>query len=325
MLVVYLDTTDPYFNLAAEEYFLKHTQEEYFLLWRNAPCIVVGRNQNTRKEINHEYVTSQGIPVVRRLTGGGTVFHDLGNLNYTFIQKGVEHHFGNYSVFAKPVIDTLAQMGVTATLSGRNDLLIQDKKFCGQAQTMWHGRLMHHGCMLFSANVDHLTKALQVNPLKIQSKGINSVRSRVTNIADHLTKDHTVMEFAALLMNRLLEDPENELYELTAEDMAAIGALQQEKYVTHRWNYGFGKEYSFQKDTRFPSGIVTVSLNIGQDTITEVSLKGDFFGIADVSALEEKLMGVPYEEEKVLAVLQQVNLQQYMAGISPEELLSAMF
>ncbi len=325
MLVVMLSSHNPYFNLAAEEYFLKQREEEFFLLWRNNPCIVVGRNQNTRKEINYEYVTGRQIPVVRRLTGGGTVFHDLGNLNFTLIQKGVEDKFGNYGAFAGPVIDTLAQLGVTATLSGRNDLLIGDKKFCGQAQTMWHGRLMHHGCILFSANVEALTNALKVNPLKIQSKGIDSVRSRVTNIQNHLPAPCSVEEFAQLLKNRFLAVEGNSLYEVTAQDLETIETLVREKYATYQWNYGFSKEYSFQKDSRFSAGTLTVSMEIRENTIGEIEIAGDFFGVKPLEELEQALKGVTYEEGAVKTALEQANLKEYMAGISVDEMLTAMF
>lgn len=325
MLVVMLSSRNPYFNLATEEYFLKHKEEEFFLLWRNNPCVVVGRNQNTRKEINYEYVTSHQIPVVRRLTGGGTVFHDLGNLNFTLIQKGVEDCFGNYGVFAKPVIETLAELGISATLSGRNDLLIGEQKFCGQAQTMWHGRLMHHGCILFSANVEALTNALKVNPLKIQSKGIDSVRSRVTNIESHLSFPCSVEEFAQLLKNRFLAVEGNSLYEVTAKDLEAIEALTAEKYATYEWNYGFSKEYSFQKDSRFPAGTLTVTMEIAENKIEEIAITGDFFGVKPMEELERTLQGVLYEEGAVKTALQQVNLQEYMAGISVDEMLTAMF
>lgn len=325
MLVVMLSSHNPYFNLATEEYFLKQREEEFFLLWRNAPCVVVGRNQNTRKEINYEYVTEHQIPVVRRLTGGGTVFHDLGNLNFTLIQRGVEDRFGNYEVFAKPVIEALGELGVTATLSGRNDLLIGDQKFCGQAQTMWHGRLMHHGCILFSANVEALVSALKVNPLKIKSKGIDSVRSRVTNIETHLPSPCSVEGFAELLKNRFLAVEGNTLYEVTAEDLQAIEQLVREKYETFDWNFGFSKEYSFQKDSRFSAGTITVSMEIRENAIWEMEIAGDFFGVKPLEELEEALKGVPYEEGAVKAALEQENLKEYMAGISVDEMLTAMF
>ncbi len=325
MLVVMLSSNNPYFNLASEEYFLKHKQEEFFLLWRNNPCIVVGRNQNTRKEINYEYVTEHNIPVVRRLTGGGTVFHDLGNLNFTLIQRGVEDQFGNYGVFAQPVMETLASLGVTATLSGRNDLLIGNQKFCGQAQTMWHGRLMHHGCILFSAQLKALTNALKVNPLKIQSKGIDSVRSRVTNIESHLPSPCSVEDFAELLKNRFLAVEGNQLYEVTAQDLEAIETLTREKYSTHAWNYGFSKDYSFQKDSRFPAGTLTVAMEISENAISEIEISGDFFGVKPLEELQEALKGTPYEEGAVKAALEQANINEYMAGISVDEMLTAMF
>lgn len=325
MLVVDLKTTDPYVNLATEEYLLYHRKEDFFMLWQNEPCIVVGRNQNTLAEINHDYVTEQAIPVVRRLTGGGAVFHDLGNLNYTFIEADAKDKFGNYAVFATPVLQVLQDLGVPATVSGRNDLLVDGKKICGNAQTMFHGRMMHHGCILFSGNIDHLTAALKVNPLKIQSKGIQSVRSRVTNIAEHLSNSITVTEFRRLLLERMLSQEGNALYELTPEDREAIDKLYQEKYSTYEWNFGFKKDYSFHKDTLFSAGLVTVSMNIQEDQIAALSVKGDFFGMADVAEFESAMIGTAYEPTAVLHRLQTLDFSSYFAGISPEEFCKALF
>jgi lipoate-protein ligase A len=325
MLIVDLKTTNPYVNLATEEYLLYHRKEDFFVLWQNEPCIVVGRNQNTLAEINHEYVTEHHIPVVRRLTGGGAVFHDLGNLNYTFIEADAKDKFGNYGVFSTPVLQVLHKMGVPATLSGRNDLLVDGKKICGNAQTMFHGRMMHHGCILFSANVNHLVDALKVNPLKIQSKGIQSVRSRVTNIADHLTQPMTVTDFRRLLLEEVLGGQDNELYELTPHDQEQIEILYREKYSTYEWNFGFKKDYSFCKDTLFSAGLVTLSMDIKEDKIAALSVKGDFFGIADVAEFEQAMLGTPYEPSAILERLNTLDFSSYFAGISSEEFIKAFF
>lgn len=325
MRVVELTTTNPYRNLATEEYLLRHMAGNFFMLWRNQPCIVVGRNQNTSAEINREYVEEHNIAVVRRLTGGGAVFHDLGNLNYTFIEEGAADKFGNYGIFCQPIIEVLQSIGVSAQLSGRNDLLIDGKKFAGNAQTLWHGRMMHHGCIMFAANVNNLSEALRVNPLKIQSKGIKSVRSRVTNITEHLSAPMTMEEFQQRILKAVLAKPGNELYCLTAEDEKEIDCLYREKYNTYDWNFGFAKEYAFQKDTLFASGLVTVSMNIQANCIAAFSVHGDFFGIREVAELEEAMMGTSYTPDAVLKRLKELEFSDYFAGITPEEFVKAMF
>ena len=325
MRVVELTTTNPYRNLATEEYLLRHMTGNFFMLWRNQPCIVVGRNQNTSAEINREYVEEHNIAVVRRLTGGGAVFHDLGNLNYTFIEEGAADKFGNYGIFCQPIIEVLQSIGVSAQLSGRNDLLIDGKKFAGNAQTLWHGRMMHHGCIMFAANVNNLSEALRVNPLKIQSKGIKSVRSRVTNITEHLSAPMTMEEFQQRILKAVLAKPGNELYCLTAEDEKEIDCLYREKYNTYDWNFGFAKEYAFQKDTLFASGLVTVSMNIQANCIAAFSVHGDFFGIREVAELEEAMMGTSYTPDAVLKRLKELEFSDYFAGITPEEFVKAMF
>ena len=326
MRIIYQNTTDPYFNLALEEYLLRQCTGDIFMLWINSPCIVVGRNQNTLAEVNYDYVREHQIPVVRRQTGGGAVFHDLGNVNYTFIEEGGADNFSNYALYCRPIIEVLNSLGVPAELSGRNDLLIDGKKFSGTAQCAYHGRMMHHGCIMFNANVNNLADALRVNPLKIQSKGIKSVRSRVTNIAEHLPSPLSMEEFCDRVLRKIeTENPGSERYALTPDDIAAVKTLREEKYATWEWNVGYKKEYSFHKDSYFPAGLLDVRMNIANDQIGDVRIYGDYFGRRDVSEVEQALCGAPYTPEALRSRLEPLELAEYFSGITIDELLTAFF
>jgi lipoate-protein ligase A len=194
MLLIYNDKTNPYFNLAMEEYLLKNFNEDLFILWRNESSVIVGKNQNTLSEINLEYIKENNIPVVRRQSGGGAVFHDLGNINFTFIAND-NNSFSDFKRFTQPIIDLLKTLDINAEFSGRNDLLIDGKKFSGNAQYNYKNKVMHHGTLLFSSQIGDLSNALKVKPIKFEGKGIKSVKSRVTNISEHLKYDIDILEF----------------------------------------------------------------------------------------------------------------------------------
>lgn len=324
MRVIHHTGLNPYFNLALEEYLLREMEGDFFVLWRNPPAIIVGRNQNTLAEVNYDYVTAHNIAVVRRMTGGGAVFHDLGNINYTFIQSGAEEHFSNYAFFCEPILEVLRDLGVPASLKGRNDLVIEDKKFSGNAQCAWHGRILHHGTLMFSANVSHMTQALHVNPLKIQSKGIKSVRSRVTNISEHLKEPISIEQFSERVLQRVENQPGCSRYDLTEQDRAAVQKLVDEKYATWEWNYGFKKEYTVSKESLFASGLFDVKINIEEDHIKEIRIFGDYFGQRDVEELEQKLTGVAYDPESLRAAVAQIDLSAYFSGLGQEEFLQAL-
>lgn len=325
MKVLYIKNTDPYYNLAAEEYFLKQRDEDFFLLWQNAPCVVVGRNQNTYAQINADFVRANALPVVRRLTGGGAVYHDLGNVNYSVILSNAADRFGDYPALCRPVTDALAALGADVSLSGRNDILADGKKICGNAQTMWHGRILHHGCILFSADLDRLTDALRVDPVKIQSKGIDSVRSRVTNLSSVLPSPMTADGFVRFLYDFALSSPENSPCSLSAADEAEITRLRDGKYATFEWNYGFSKQYSFSKPTRFSGGSFTVNFNVVSDRIADLHIEGDFFGSLELSGLTDVLDGAPYDPDTVSALLEGVPISDYIRGMDKDAFLNALF
>ena len=238
----YLDltTTDAAFNLAAEQYVFDSLPRDrmYFLLWQNRSAVIIGKYQNTLAEINRPFVEQRGIQVVRRLSGGGAVYHDLGNLNFTFITDAGDTETLDMKLFCAPVVRTLAALGVEASVNGRNDISIDGQKFSGNSQYLRSGRIMHHGTLLFDSDLSVVTQALRVDPAKIQAKGLKSVRSRVTNIRPHLRRDISLGDFRSeLLANILCENPGTE-YRFTPADLAAIETLRRERYDTWEWNYG---------------------------------------------------------------------------------------
>lgn len=325
MLIITDHSLDPAYNLALEEYLVTGFDESIFRIWQNSNCIIVGRNQNTMAEINYDFVTKNKIPVIRRMSGGGAVFHDLGNINYTFVQQAGEEDFNNYARFAQPIISVLQKMGVNAELSGRNDLCIDGKKFSGNAQYMWKKRMLHHGTLMLHANIANVNEALRVNPLKIASKGISSVRSRVTNINEHLEQPLDVPSFMEKIIQEVQEqNPDAHMYELTEADQAAIHKLVEEKYGTFEWNYGYSPKYSYHQEQYLPCGLFDVNLDVEQGIIRAVRMFGDYFGRKDVGEFERALIGVRHDYMAIANVLDKMVPSDYFVGLSKEQLLSLL-
>ena len=310
------DSTDPYFNLAAEQYLLDTEPEPVFMLWRNSASVIIGRNQNAYAEIDREFVAANGIAVVRRLTGGGAVFHDTGNLNYTFIvpddRSGLD-----FARFCAPVIELLRSLGVPAEFTGRNDMTADGRKFSGNAQCVYNGKVMHHGTLLFSADFSRMSGALCVDPDKMVSKGIKSVRSRVCNLNEYLP-GMPVTGFRDLLQNTLCP----ETAEFSEAQRAGIERLRDEKYSTWEWNYGRSGQYGKNVKKRFPFGTVSLSYNSDRGRLTDVRFEGDFFGVLPVSGLEESLKGVRLEHGELMRAL--YGCDDFIRGSEPGQ-LCAMF
>lgn len=321
--MIYLETgtTDPYFNLAFEEYVFEQMDRSrsYFILWQNENTIVVGKHQNTYEEINQPYVEEHGIRVVRRLSGGGAVYHDSGNLNYTFIvDKDAAPDF-NFKVFTVPVIKTLERLGVKAEFTGRNDLTIDGKKFSGNAQYVKRGRIMHHGCIMLDSNLEVVANALKVREAKFQSKGVKSVRSRVTTINAHAPRPITMEEFKGLLKRYILEAEGLEPMALTPEQLQEVRRLRDEKYATWEWNYGASPAYDVRVEERFDFGLVTVYLQADRGRIQGVRIYGDFFSSAELSELEAALVGLPLDEN-LAAALERLDVGRYIQGMTARDL-----
>lgn len=328
MLCIIRHETDPYFNLAAEEYVMDHFDRDVFMLWRNAPTIIVGRHQNTLAEINLDYVRENNLPVVRRLSGGGAVFHDLGNLNFTFIAGGGEgaHRTEvDFRRFTQPIIDALQGLGVDARFEGRNDLTIDGRKFSGNAEYVHAGRILHHGTLLFSARMADVAAALRPDPAKFADKAVKSVRSRVTNISEHLPRPMTVLEFRDCLMESVMaETPGAEAYTFTAADRAAIERLRETKYATWEWNFGHSPRYNFSKRARTPGGTVEVTLEVVEGTIQAAHFYGDYFTHGDPAELAAALVGAAHREDALRERLDALHIPDYFHNITAEDLLGVL-
>jgi lipoate---protein ligase len=320
--------TDPRINLAIEEYALKNLDinETYLLFYINEPSIIIGKNQNTIEEINTEYVEKNGIHVVRRLSGGGAVYHDLGNLNFSFITKDDGDSFHNFRKFTEPVVNALRKLGVNAELSGRNDLLAEGRKISGNAQFSTRGRMFSHGTLLFDSEIESVVSALNVKKDKIESKGIKSIRSRVANISEFLSEKVKIEEFRSLLLKNIfdgLDDiPE---YVLTEKDWENIHELSKERYQNWNWNYGKSPKFNLQHSHRFPVGQIDVRFEVNKGVIENCKIYGDFFGVGDVTEIEDKLTGLKYEKSQIAGALEDVDIKHYFGNISKEDFINLIY
>ncbi|MGY0391003.1 lipoate--protein ligase [Bizionia sp. KMM 8389] len=320
--------TDPKLNLALEEYALRHfdASTDYLLFYINEPSIIIGRNQNTLEEINQEYIDAQNIHVVRRVSGGGAVYHDLGNLNFSFITNHDGKSISNFKKFTAPVIRVLNNMGVSAELKGRNDILVEEKKISGTAQFSTGKRMISHGTLLFDTNMSEVAKALQVKMSKIQSKGHKSVRSRVANITDFLETPISMEAFKEQLFIGLHEASEPfKIHKLTDAEWEAVYKLKAEKYDLWDWNYGRSPKFNIQRNKRFPIGEIDLRIFVEKGHISEFKVFGDFFGRKPVSEIENKLIGVPYDKAEISKALKDVSIEAYFGNIDSSDFFNLVY
>ena len=319
-------STNPYYNMAFDEYCLESLpiDEPVFFLWQNRPAVIVGYNQEVNTEVNLDYLKEKGIDLVRRVTGGGAVYHDLENLNYTIVGRSedLERDYPEYAALMKKALQAL---GVPATLSGRNDILVDGKKVSGFAKRVCKDRLMVHGTLMYNVDVDVLTNVLNPSTTKLQSKGIASVRSRVANLCEFLPEIPDIQTFSQRLEEILSNNYTDTEYKLSEADLAHIQRLTDEKFATWEWNYGHSPKATLVHSARLACGTVEIHLTLAENRIASCRFGGDFLGNLPASDVEKALTGIPYEVNEIRKCLSKLEISRYFDRVSADNLLEMMF
>ena len=313
-----LTTTDPYYNLAVEEYLFSHTNEDVFMLWQNASTVVIGKNQNVYAEVDLDYARADKIKIARRITGGGAVYHDLGNINYSYITSQNNISALDFETPSRAMIAALASMGINASLGGRNDILVGDKKISGNAQYSSNGRILHHGTLLFDTDGSVMERVLRVDKEKLTSHGVTSHKSRVANIKSLLESEISVEDFIITLEKHVRAYLNST--DLPLPNSSVINDLAK-RNASEEWilsNKKFLTSYSVTRQKRYPFGRVTLNINLNRDVIEKIMITGDFFSSAPIEELEEALQG------KRISDTLPLDVSKYIASMTNEEFCSLL-
>ena len=314
MFILTLGSNDPFFNLSAEEYLLREKSEDFFLLWRNEPCVVIGKNQVAADEINPDYVSARSLPVVRRMTGGGAVYHDRGNLNFSFIINGEADRVE----LCRPIIDVLRSIGVEAEISGRNDILVGGRKISGTAMCSRGGRSLFHGTLLISADLEAMSEVLRPDENKLMGHGVKSVRSRVANLSEY-TKEEVSPNIIGAMLAEYMTERGGKIYELGESDIKAIEKLRDNKYSTDEWNCGAERLQKSER-SRLSCGTVYIKKKNVCGRIEDIRIFGDFMNIGDISRLEARLRGTEFRREEIISALEEARVEKYIPNLTADEL-----
>lgn len=318
MRVIYNKSLDPYFNMAAEEYLLKNCDDEVVMFWRNCPAVIIGVHQNPYFEVNLDYLQKENIPLVRRLSGGGAVFHDLGNVNYSIFSNVGK--IRDFQYFTKPIIEALQKIGVDANFSGRNDIIVGDKKISGNAQAKVNDRIMHHGTLLYGGNFDVMEKALKKREIKFVGKNVSSIKKRVGNISDFMAEKLSTEEFIFYLLSYF-----GEYSTFTLEEIKSIEKIKQDKYLKDSWNFGDRVKFDIENEKKYDFGIVKCELSLVGGVITAISISGDFFGEREIAQLYLTIVGVLYKISEIEKAIENIDIDAFISGMTKEEFTNLLF
>lgn len=326
LYLIHNKSTNPYYNLALEEYILTTKQNmSFLLLWQNNNTVVIGNNQNAWEEVNMDFIEKNKVSVVRRTTGGGAVYHDMGNVNFSFITELNETDGFTINDFTRPVIRALSDMGAAAMADGRNDITIDGLKISGNAQRIYKNRILHHGTLLFDPDTEKLAAALKVRPEKFTSKSTKSVKSRVGSIKPFLNSPMDVDEFILRLKASISADVPSEEYALTPADVEAVTKLAREKYADPQWTFRAVQPLDIRCSAKFDGGIIDVMLGVKDKYITDCRIFGDFMATADVSPLEEALVGAEFSPKGIEKAMAHLPLKNILGDITAGELIQCIF
>lgn len=325
MLCIHSLNNDPFYNLAMEEYMLRSTGAEVFMLWCSNPSVIIGKHQNALAEVNYRYNREHHIPVARRLTGGGAVYHDRGNINFSFIRNGEPGKLVNFEGFMAPVISFLRRSGIEVIRGPKNELLTGGKKISGNAEHVYRNRVLHHGTLLYCADLNALHESVRPGPGKYTDRAVQSNRSSVINIIDTLNGAPDIQDFCGNFLHDILLNFAGTTYLPSEEEMLAIQKLADEKYRTWDWIYGWSPDYEYEREFLSDDFDMNIQLKVHRGEITTCKLESSAIPAAELDKLSDRITGTRHEEFSIRGRLTKCSFMVTLTASVFEDLVFAFF